>query len=151
MDGVTADFDSDFSDTDAPFQLFSLRNLINFLLGFSWSGIAFYNIIGSKTLLFILAFVIGIVFAGIFFVVIKQLMRLSEDDSFNVDETFGKTAEVYLTIPKSRSGNGKILISVKGSVRELEAMTDSPEPIPSHTTVKVVRIENKNVLIVEKI
>ena len=151
MDGVTADFDSDFSDTEAPFQLFSLRNLINFLLGFSWSGIAFYNIIGSKTLLFILAFVIGIVFVGIFFVVIKQLMRLSEDDSFNVDETFGKTAEVYLTIPKSRSGNGKILISVKGSVRELEAMTDSPEPIPSHTTVKVVRIENKNVLIVEKI
>ena len=99
----------------------------------------------------ILAIVVGIVFVGIFFVVIKQLMRLAEDDSFKPDETLGKTAEVYLTIPKNRTGNGKILISVKGSVRELEAMTDSPEPIPSHTTVKVVRIENKNVLIVEKI
>ena len=70
MDGVAADFDSDFSDTDAPFQLFSLRNLINFLLGFSWAGIAFYNIIGSKTLLFILAIVVGIVFVGIYFCLI---------------------------------------------------------------------------------
>ncbi|MBP1663467.1 MAG: hypothetical protein H6Q19_607 [Bacteroidetes bacterium] len=151
MDGVTADFDSDFSDTDAPFQLFSLRNLINFLLGFSWSGIAFYNIIGSKTLLLILAIVTGIVFVAIFFVIIRQLMRLTEDDSFRIDETLYKTAEVYLTIPGNRIGKGKILISVNGSVRELEAMTDSAGPILSHTTVKVVKIENKNVLIVAKI
>ena len=33
-DGLTADFDGDFSDADAPFQLFSLRNLINFFIGF---------------------------------------------------------------------------------------------------------------------
>ena len=31
-DGVEADFDGDLGGTDAPFQLFSLRNLINFLL-----------------------------------------------------------------------------------------------------------------------
>ena len=151
MDGVTADFDSDFSDTDAPFQLFSLRNLINFLLGFSWSGIAFYSIIGSKPLLFILAIGIGIAFVGIFFLIIRQLMRLTEDDSFKIEETLNKTAEVYLPIPGNREGNGKILISVRGSVRELEAMTDSADQISSHTTVKVVKIENNNVLIVAKI
>ena len=33
-DGLTADFDGDFSGADAPFQLFSLRNLINFLLDY---------------------------------------------------------------------------------------------------------------------
>ncbi len=150
-DGIAADFDSDFSDTDAPFQLFSLRNLINFLLGFSWAGIAFYNIIGSKTILLLVAILSGIVFVGIFFIVIRQLMKLTEDDSFRIDETLGKTAEVYLTIPQNRSGKGKILISVKGSVRELEAITDSSEPLPSHSTVKVVKIENNNVLIVDKI
>ena len=31
-DGLEADFDGDLSGGDAPFQLFSLRNLINFLL-----------------------------------------------------------------------------------------------------------------------
>lgn len=151
MDGIAPDFDGDFGDTDAPFQLFSLRNLINFLLGFSWSGIAFFGLISNKTWLFILAIVIGVAFVGIFFLIIKQLMRLAEDDSFKTEETLGKTAEVYLTIPKSRTGSGKILISVKGSVRELEAMTDAEDSIPSHTVVKVVKIENNNVLIVDKL
>ncbi|MFN7273652.1 MAG: serine protease, partial [Bacteroidota bacterium] len=47
-DGLEADFDGDLSGGDAPFQLFSLRNLINFLLGFSWSGISLYNSISNK-------------------------------------------------------------------------------------------------------
>ena len=49
-DGLAADFDGDFSGNDAPFQLFSLRNLVNFLLGFSWTGISFY-LCGSCRLL----------------------------------------------------------------------------------------------------
>ena len=40
-DGTEADFNSDFDHVDAPFQLFSLRNLINFLMGFGWAGISF--------------------------------------------------------------------------------------------------------------
>ena len=42
-DGVNADFDGNLEGADAPFQLFTLRNLINFLLGFSWTGITFYD------------------------------------------------------------------------------------------------------------
>jgi len=44
-DGTSADFDGDFDGGDTPFQLFSFRNLMNFLLGFSWTGISFYKII----------------------------------------------------------------------------------------------------------
>lgn len=151
MDGLDADFDGDFSDAEAPFQLFSLRNLINFLLGFSWSGIAFYGLITNKALLFIVAILVGIGFVGIFFLIIKQLMKLAEENSFKMDETLGKTAEVYLTIPANKNGKGKVILSVKGSVRELDAMTESAEAIASHAIVRVNKIENGNVLIVEKI
>ena len=48
-------------------------------------------------------------------------------------------------------GKGKILISVGGSLRELDALTDEKEPIYSQSTVKIVKIENNNILIVEKI
>ncbi|MDD3787191.1 MAG: serine protease [Petrimonas sp.] len=137
MDGVDADFDGDFSDTDAPFQLFSLRNLINFLLGFSWSGIVFYPLISNKILLIFVATLVGIIFVALFFFIIKQFMRLAENDSFKMEETLNKTAEVYLTIPPQRSGKGKILISVRGSVRELDAITDGDAFIaivPDHHT-----------------
>ena len=82
---------------------------------------------------------------------IKQLMKLAEENNFKMDETLGKTAEVYLTIPANKSGKGKVLISVRGSVRELDAMTETDEAITSSTLVKISRIENSNVLIVEKI
>ena len=85
-----------------------------------------------------------------FFVIIRQVQRLAEDNSFKMENTLNKTADVYLTIPEQKSGKGKILISVKGSIHELDAMTEN-DRIPTGSVVKVVKIENKNILIVETI
>lgn len=149
-EGLEADFDSNLDGGDAPFQLFSFRNLINFLLGFGWAGISFYGLIQNKTILILAATIIGVAFVYVFFLVISQILKLGEDGSFKMSETLSKTAEVYLTIPAYMEGRGKILISVKGSMHELEVMTKG-EKIPSGSTVKIVSIENGNVLIVEKI
>ncbi len=149
-DGLQADFDSNLDGGDHPFQLFSLRNLINLLLGFSWTGISFYNSIPNRTALIVLSLIVGIGFVYLFFIVIKQLQKLAEDNSFKISNTLNKTAEVYLTIPERKSGKGKIMISVNGSFHELEAMTEH-DKIQSGSTVKVVKIENQNILIVEPI
>ena len=149
-DGMDADFDTDFHDGHDGFELFSLRNLINFLLGFSWTGISFYNTISNKILLVAVSFVIGVLFVLLFFMIIKQVQKLSEDNSFKFSNTLNKTAEVYLTIPQNKTGKGKIMISVNGAFHELEAMTEG-DAIPSGKTVKVIKIENQNILIVESI
>lgn len=146
-DGIDADFDSNLDGTDAPFQLFSLRNLINFLLGFSWTGISFYNSIHNKIVLIVLSLLIGILFLYLFFLIIKQIQKLAEDNSFKISSTLNKTADVYLTIPENMKGKGKIMISVNGAFHELEAMTEN-DKILSGSVVKIVRIEN-NILIVE--
>jgi hypothetical protein len=149
-DGIEADFDGDLSGSDAPFQLFSLRNLINFLLGFSWTGISFYTTISNKPLLITLSLAIGILFVYFFFVIIRQVQKLAEDNSFKISNTLNKIAEVYLTIPENKKGKGKIMISVNGAFHELEAMTEN-DKIQSGSVVKVVKIENNNILIVETI
>lgn len=60
--GADADFDGNF-DTDAyPFQLFSLRNLINFILGFGWGGVTLFNVFENKIIVAVLSIVIGLVF-----------------------------------------------------------------------------------------
>lgn len=149
-DGFDTDFHGDVHGGD-DFQLFSLRNLINFLLGFSWTGISFYTTIGDKPIfLIITAFVVGVLFVVLFFLVIKQVQKLAEDNSFKITNTLNKTAEVYLTIPENKKGKGKIMISVHGAFHELEAMTEN-ERIQSGAIVKVVKIENNNILIVESI
>lgn len=149
-DGIEADFDGDLSEGDAPFQLFSLRNLINFLLGFSWTGISFFNIIENKPMLIGLAVVVGCLFVYVFFIIIRQVQKLAEDNSFKIDNVLHKTAEVYLTIPERKSGKGKVMVSVNGTFHELDAMTEN-DRIPSSSLVKVVKISNGNILIVESL
>lgn len=149
-DGIEADFEGDLGGADAPFQLFSLRNLINFLLGFSWTGISFYSTINNKIVLVLLSLLVGLFFVYFFFLIIRQVQKLAENNAFNITNTLNKTAEVYLTIPQQMQGKGKVLISVKGSFHELDAMTESQQ-ITSGAVVRVVRIESDNILIVEKI
>jgi hypothetical protein len=149
-DGLDADFDGDFDGADAPFQLFSFRNLINFLLGFSWSGISFYASIQNKMGLVVLSLSVGLLFVFVFFTIIQQIQKLAENNSFKIANTLHKTAEVYLSIPAKKSGKGKVMISVNGAYHELDAMTEN-DLIASNTLVKVVKIENDNILIVETI
>jgi hypothetical protein len=149
-DGLQADFDGDLNGGDIPFQLFSLRNLINFLLGFSWTGISFYTTIASKPILIIVSLIVGMLFIYLFFIIINQVQKLAEDNTFKLVNTLNKTAEVYLTIPENKKGKGKIMISVNGAFHELDAITEN-EKIPSGAMVKVVKIENNQILIVENI
>lgn len=136
--------------TDAPFELFSLRNLINFLLGFSWSGISFYNAIENKVILIAVATLVGAIFIALFFFTIKQILKLNENNSFSLEKTINQTATVYLTIPEKKSGSGKIQISINGSFHELQALSEN-EKIETGSIVKVVRVESNSILIVEKI
>ena len=77
-------------------------------------------------------------------------MKLTEDNTFKIENLKGKTGEVYINIPKEKSGKGKILISTNGTNHELDAMTLSETMIPSSSMVKVVDVEGK-ILIVSRI
>ncbi|MFV0419445.1 MAG: NfeD family protein [Dysgonomonas sp.] len=153
MTFIGADSDTDV-DTDlddgghAPFHLFSLRNLINFLLGFGWTGVSLYTAIPNRLLLAIVAFLVGIVFIAVFFFVMRALIKLSEDNSFNMRETIGMTADVYLTIPKEKEGKGKIFISVRGTTHEISAITEHTEALKNGSLVKVLDIEGDSLVVI---
>ena len=149
-DGVNADFDGNLDHADAPFQLFSFRNLINFLLGFGWTGVAFYESFANKYLLIGLAVIVGIAFVVVFFFLIMQILKLTEDNTFKIDNLVGKTGEVYINIPENMSGSGKVQISLNGSNHELTAMTKASERISSSSFVRVDEVQDK-ILIVSKI
>lgn len=146
--GLDADFDGNLDVGDYPFQLFSLRNLVNFLLGLGWGGASLYPVFDNKVVVAIIAVLIGLAFIGIFFFIMRTMMKLAEDNTFTLESTIGKSGDVYLTIPASRKGKGKIFISVKGSTRELDAITDCELEIKQGALVKVLGLEG-DMLIVE--
>ncbi len=149
-DGLDADFDGDLDGGHAPFQLFSFRNMINFLLGFSWTGISFYGLITNRAILILFSVVIGILFILIFFAIIKQIQKLAEDNSFKITTLLHRSGSVYLRIPEKRTGMGKIQVSINGSYKEVDAITNN-EQIASGAAVKIIKIESNNLVLVEKI
>lgn len=149
-DGIDADFDGDMDGGVAPFQLFSFRNLTNFLIGFSWGGIAFYDKIGNRFLLTLVALLIGVGMLFLFFFIIRQIMKLAQDNSMKMESAIGEICEVYLTIPGNGKGKGKVHVKVNQTLRELDAMTDG-ETIPTGSMVKVVEVMNESIFKVEKL
>lgn len=149
MDGhdVDASFDvSDFGDMDAStmdtggaLSLFSIRNFINFFMGFGWAGVSLYDTIGSNFLLILAAIVVGVLFVLMFFYIRKQTRKLEANGAFNIRNCEGKTANVYLRIPAKGKGKGKIQISVNGAFHELDALTDG-EAISTGQKVRITEI-----------
>lgn len=132
------------------FQVFSFRNLINFLLGFSWAGISFYNVFENKNLVVVISLIVGVTFVVLFFYLLTIFQRSVEYDSFKIKDCIGKCGTVYLSIPGNMSGKGKVIVSVRGTFRELDAYT-LEDRIETGGAIVVVDVNEQNILIVEKL
>lgn len=154
--GTDADVDAgpmdgsvDSMEDGALSGVFSFRNLINFLLGYSWAGVLLFDDIEKRWLLQLLAIAVGLLFVMAFVFMFRQVMKLSHDGSFKMSETVGLKADVYLRIPAARSGRGKVQISVKGSVHEIDAVTDNDAEIPTGGQVEIVEVLGDDLLLVK--
>ncbi|MCH5168285.1 MAG: NfeD family protein [Prevotellaceae bacterium] len=155
-DGIDGDFDmcgdADGGTLDAggTLQLFSVRNIVNFLLGAGWGGVCLSSTITNSVVLCFAALLTGCVFVAVFAFIYKQMRHLEHDGAFRIEECLGQVADVYLRIPAGRNGEGRIQYSFQGSVQELPAVTDGDQ-IPSGAKVRVVEIIGDHTLLVEKI
>jgi len=151
IDAGPADMDTvgDVTDDGGLNGVFSFRNLVNFLLGYGWAGVLLYGEIQKPWLLQLVAILTGLLFVAAFVVMFRAIMKLSHDGSFKMSEAVGLKAYVYLRIPASRQGRGIVQISVKGSVHEIDAVTDSAEIIPTGGYVTVKEVLGEDLLLVE--
>ena len=142
VDFDTADFgdmDSDTMDMGGAVSLFSIRNMVNFFVGFGWAGISFHRLIPSPLLLVLVSVAVGCLFVWVFFLIKKQMKRFEANGAFDIKNCQGRTANVYLRIPGENAGKGKVQISVNGAFHEVDALTDG-EAIAPGQKVRVVEI-----------
>lgn len=129
--------------------VFSFRNLVNFLLGYGWAGVLLFDDIEKRWLLQFVAIAVGVLFVLAFVFMFRQVMKLSHDGSFKINEAVGLKADVYLRIPAARSGRGKVQVSVKGSIHEIDAVTDNDAEIPTGGQVEIVEALGDDLLLVK--
>lgn len=137
---VGFDADADFSGGDVDFDadginLVSVKTVVCFLLGFGWTGATCYPIMESKGLLAAIAVAVGVAFMLLIAFLLKQVLKLSKDNTFSPQHVVGCIGEVYLRIPGGKEC-GKIMVSCEGSVHELMALAD--EEIATGDKVNIV-------------
>lgn len=141
MGDVDMDVDmsaADGLDAATGMDLFSIKNVVIFFVGFGWAGISFREIIPQDGLLILAALACGCFFVASFIMIFKQLMKFEGNGAVNMSEAVGKKAEVYLRIPAKRNGKGKVQVSLNGVAREYDAVTNDDEMIPSGKIVDII-------------
>ena len=143
------DADADPNDS-YPFQLFSFRNLINFLLGFSWSAVVFYHTFNNLIVLTLLSTFFGLFIITVIMFIFYQLSKMEQSGNIAIEETVGLNGNVYLVIAGHRQQQGKVQLSVRGSIREYNAITDG-ETIKTGELIVVEKVLEGNILLVKKL
>lgn len=155
---MDVDFDADVpGDVDVAdlghtgMNLYTFRNFVNFCLGFGWTSVLMYEKIQPVAVLFIVAFLVGVALVAAVMYLFKLLSSMQQSGNINVYKSaVGCHGTVYLTIPGERKGEGKVQISINGSIREYNALTDD-DSIPTSTPIKVVEVLDASTLVVAKL
>ena len=146
MDGA------DLSNIEGGSNLYTFRNFVNFCLGFGWSAILLQDSISSPVLLILVSALIGAALVVAVMYLFKWLSSMQQSGNINVQkQAAGCEGKVYLTIPAARSGAGKVQITIAGSVREYDALTESEEALKTGTPIRVVDALDTNTVLVEEI
>lgn len=152
-DGVFGDGDlddvHDAAGTDA-LRIFTLRGVVAFLVVFGWMGVA---LDASEVALYVtipVALVCGLAMMFLLAFIFREVMKLRSDGNTDNRNAVGTAGKVQLTIPPSRSGEGKVHIMLQGSYVERNAVTDEPEAIPTGAEIVVVGVSGQTDLVVKR-
>ena len=148
---VDTGFDSESADAtvDGGTNLYTFRNFVNFILGFGWSAILLQEKIHSIPLLLLVSAVIGVALVAAVMYLFKWLSSMQQSGNINLYKTaVGCNGTVYIPIPGERKGEGKVQISINGSVREYNALTDG-DALKTTTPIRVVEVIGPGTLLVE--
>ena len=135
------DFDTESDGSSFDFgDIFTLRNGITFLMGFSWGGLMAYEWGLSHP--FAAAFIgsiVGTVFVAANLVLLFALSKIKNSGNLNLDNAIDEEGRVSLTVPAGRTGVGKVTVAVQGRLKEFHAVTDGAE-LSRNTPVVVLEV-----------
>jgi hypothetical protein len=147
---VGGDADEIDADFEAGFQFISFKNLVGFFTILGWSGIACIDAGLSAPVTIIISIICGLLMMVIMAALFFFISKLSDSGTLDYKNALDAVGEVYLTIGADRSKIGKVTIRVQGSMRELDALTDSLTELKTGTIIKVVDITANGILIVDQ-
>ncbi len=137
-DGDFEDFDGDM-DTDSGLSLFTVKGMTAFFALGGWCGFAAATgLPGNNWAPVLIAIATGT--AALFGVALamRGVSKLQCSGNLVGEKLVGQTATVYVSVPSSRTGRGKITLTAQGRYMEADAVTDDPNRIATDEQVVIL-------------
>ncbi len=136
-------------DTDYSFKLLSLHGLTAFVLMFGLVGLTLRREFDSGvTTSMAGAFTGGLVANLLIQSLFGVMMKMQSSGTLKMSNAIGLEGSVYLTIPAG--GIGKARITIQDRLQVFDARCDQNVEISTGTLVRVLRVVDGSVLVVEK-
>lgn len=135
------------STADAGLRLITVRGLVALFAIGGWTGVVAIDAGASSLLASLIAIIAGL--AALFLVawIIKLMLSLQSSGNMELRNAVGLIGDIYLRIPGSRKGTGKITVILQGRSIELDAVTDEPDGIATGKQATVTAIVGDRVLV----
>ena len=155
FDGDDAGHATDVHDhadgvTDGGLRLFTFRGLIAFFAVMGWTGALCCSGGLEAGVSIAIAVAAGVAAMLAVALLMKLIFSLQSDGTENVRDALGVSGTVYLRIPASRRGQGKVNAIIRGKLSEKNAVTDENSPIEYGEEITVIGISGEDTLIVRR-
>ena len=134
----------------ADLKIFTLRGIIAFFVVFGWVGVSMDSMDISYYVTIPVSVACGVLMMVAIAFLMRAVMRLRNDGNIENRNAVGKSGTVYLTIPASRGGEGKVQVMIQGSYVERNAVTDEADPIPTGSEIVVIGVSGNSNLVVKR-
>ncbi len=149
-DGGNDGIDGDGDILDGGLRVFTLRGLIAFFSVMGWVGTICCGSELNIALSILISVASGVLAMIVIALLMKWLFSLQYDGTENIRDALGVSGTVYMRIPPSRSGKGKVNAIVQGKLCERDAVTDEETTINYGEEITVVGISGEETLIVRR-
>ena len=131
-------------------RVFTVRGIIAFFVVFGWMGFMLENADIHLLINLPLSAIAGFLMMYILAILMRCIMKLRNDGNIDNKNALGTSGKVYLAIPPSRTGEGKINVLLQGAYVERDAVTDENEAIPTGAEIVVTGISGQTTLVVKR-
>jgi membrane protein implicated in regulation of membrane protease activity len=150
-----ADADVDLDDgievPDDGLAIFSVRGVTSMLCITGWVAVALLETSLPQGVSIAIAILCGVATLIGMAYLMRAVYRLQSSGNIDIENCVGKIGEVYIPIPSTGNGSGKVNLTVQEKFSEFTAITTASEQLKTGSFVRVVAVGPSGVLVVEPI
>ena len=139
------------ADSTHLFAVVSFRTLVAASAFFGVTGLATLNAGFPATTTVVLAVVAGAFAMYGMYWLLGLIASLGSSGNERIGNAVGLAATVYVPIPATGKGLGKVQLSMQNRIVEYQAVTDDAEPLKTGESVTVVGIKNSDTVAVRRV